>query len=124
MDCDIVVMSRIYVTSRRRKIHAERMDSKEHEIGPVSQGKITYHLYQNGIDIKIDSMKNDGSQSCMVISCRKDKYVNELPEEIGKSIYYEHKEGTIHSTITFPLNGGCADGSTEVEGHSCRRQGR
>ena len=42
-----------------------------------------------GIGIKIDSMKNDGSQSWIVISRWMNKYVNELPEENGESIHYE-----------------------------------
>ena len=38
------------------------------KIGPVSEVKVTYHLFQYGIEIKNDSMKNDGSQSRIVTS--------------------------------------------------------
>ena len=34
------------------------------KIGPVLEAKATYHLYQYGVEIKIDSMKKHGSQSC------------------------------------------------------------
>ena len=50
------------------------------KIGPVLEVKVTYHLYQHGIEIKVDSMKN-GSQSWIEFSRRMNKYVNELPEE-------------------------------------------
>ena len=58
------------------------------KIGPVLEVKVTYHLYQHGIEIKVDSMKN-GSQSWIVICRRLNKYVNELLEENKKSIHYE-----------------------------------
>ena len=57
--------------------------------GQVLEVKSTYHLYQCGIEIQIDSMKNDGSQSWTVISSAMNEYVNELPEENEKSIHYE-----------------------------------
>ena len=33
------------------------MDSREHEIGPVLEVKVMHHLYQQGIEIKVDSTK-------------------------------------------------------------------
>ena len=42
-----------------------------------------------GIEIKIDSMQNDGSQSWIVISRGVNKYVTELPEKNEKLIHYE-----------------------------------
>ena len=38
------------------------------EVGPVLEVKVTHHSYHIGIEIKIDSMKNDGSQFWTVIS--------------------------------------------------------
>ena len=70
-------------------IHAERMDSRRYKNWTVLEVKDMCHLYQCGIEIKIDSMKNDGSQSWIVSSRGKNKYVNELPEENEKSIHCE-----------------------------------
>ena len=64
-------------------------------VGPVLEVKVTYHLYQHGIEIKIDSMKNDGCQSWIVISRGMNKYVNELPEENGKSIHCEEETTSV-----------------------------
>ena len=82
-------------------------------IGPL-EVKVTYHLYQYGIEINIDSMKNDGSQSWIVISRGMNKYVDD--EDTG----CEKTEGTIHSTIIFTLNDCYAVRSAEVERHFCR----
>ena len=41
------------------------------------------------IEIKVDSMQNDGSQSWIVTSRGIDKYVNELPEDNKKPVHYE-----------------------------------
>ena len=43
------------------------------KISSVLEVKVTCHLYQHGIEIKVDSMKNDGSQSWLVISRRLNK---------------------------------------------------
>ena len=59
------------------------------KIVPVLEVKVTCHLYQYGIEIKVESMKNDRSQSWIVINRGMRKYVNELPEENGKPIHYE-----------------------------------
>ena len=55
---------------------------------PVLEVKVTSHLYQYGIEIKIGSMKNDGSHSWIVISRCMNEHV-ELPEENGKSVHCE-----------------------------------
>ena len=101
--------------------------------GPVLEVKVTYHLYQYGMKIKVNSVKNDGSQSWIVISRGINKYVEDLAEESGKSVHCEEMvtssvearcgrtEGTIESTITFILDDVCANRSMEVERHSCRR---
>ena len=59
------------------------------KIGPILEVKVTHHLYQHGIEIKIDSMQKGRSQSWIVISRGMNKYVNELSEENGKSIHVE-----------------------------------
>ena len=65
------------------------------EVGPVLEVKVTHHSYHIGIDIKIDSMKNDGSQFWTVISRGMNKYVTKLPEENGTST---HGEEVVAST--------------------------
>ena len=65
------------------------MDSREHKDWPVLEVNVTYHLYQYGIEMKIVSMQNDGSQSWIVISKGMNKYVDELPEENKKPTHYE-----------------------------------
>ena len=65
------------------------------------EGKTTYHLYHNGIEITVDSMKNDGCQSWNVFSRGMNKCVDELREENGKSIHYEEVvTGTARSVAT------------------------
>ena len=59
------------------------------KVGSEMEVKVTNHLEHHGIEIMIDSMQNDGSQSWIVISRRMDKCVNELPEETGKSCHFE-----------------------------------
>ena len=51
--------------------------------------KVTNYLERYGIEVKIDSMQNDGIQSWIVISRGINQYVTELPEESGKSIHNE-----------------------------------
>ena len=57
------------------------------EIGPVLKVKATNYLERVGIEVKIGSMRNDGSQSWIVISRGIDKYVTVLPEENEKPIH-------------------------------------
>ena len=38
------------------------------KMGPVLESKVTHHLYHCGIEIKIDSLQSDGSQSWIVIN--------------------------------------------------------
>ena len=59
------------------------------KIGPVLEVKVTHHLYQHGIEIKIDSMQKGRSQSRIVISRGMNEYVNELSEENGKCSHYK-----------------------------------
>ena len=113
--------------------HAEngRQDGFEEsrKIGTELEVKVTYHLDQCGIEIKVDSTKNHGSQS---LDC--DQQGNEQIRwrtswrewEICSLRRSAHRYGatrcdkteeTINSTITFTL---CTDRSTEVERHSCR----
>ena len=54
------------------------------KIGPVLEVKVTNYLERDGIEVKIGSMQNDGSQSWIVISRGIIKYVTELPEENDK----------------------------------------
>ena len=83
------------------------------KIGPVLEVNTTYHLYQYGIEIKVGSVKNDGSQFWTVISRKLNKFVDELPLRQNKRNKQHH--------ITFTLNDCCAHRSTEVARHSCRR---
>ena len=38
------------------------------KVGPVREGKVTYQLEQYGIEVRVKSLKNDGSLSWTVIS--------------------------------------------------------
>ena len=58
-------------------------------IGPVLEVKITKQFDCRGIEIKIDSLRKDGTQSWMAISSGVDKYVTELFEESRKTILFE-----------------------------------
>ena len=84
------------------------------KIGPVLEVKITYQLYQYGIEMRVNTMKNDGYQSWTVISRGMNKNVDEETR-------CDKKEGTINSTMTYILDDGCVNRSTEVKRHSCRR---
>ena len=55
------------------------------EIGPALEVTVTYHRGRYGIEIRIDSMQNDGSQSWVVISRGMNKYVTRMPEGIEES---------------------------------------
>ena len=48
------------------------------KIGPVLEVKVTHHSYQCGIEIRVGSLKNDGSQSWIVICRGMNKYVDEF----------------------------------------------
>ena len=54
--------------------------------------KVTNYLECCGIEVKIDSMQNDGTQSWIVISKGINKYVTELPEENKKPIHIHYEE--------------------------------
>ena len=70
-------------------------------IGPVLEVKVTHDLYQYGIEIKVDSMQNDGSHSLR-----------------GSGLQYEETrcdktEGAIHTIlIIFVFDDCCSDRST------------
>ena len=81
------------------------------KIGPVLEVKVTNYLERDGIEVKIGSMQNDGSQSWIVISRGIIKYVTELPEENDKplrrsGIWFgetrcHETTGTIHTIFIF-----------------------
>ena len=58
-------------------------------IGPVLEVQVANNLERYRIEIRIDSMQNDGTQSWIVISRGIDKYVTELSEENEKLTHYE-----------------------------------
>ena len=58
-------------------------------IEPVLEVKGTNHLERNGVEIKIDSMQKDGTQSWIVISRSVNKHVTELPEEDKNPVHCE-----------------------------------
>ena len=59
------------------------------QIRPASEVKVTNYLERDGIEIKIDFMRKDATQSWIVISRGLDKYVTELPEVNKKPIHFE-----------------------------------
>ena len=59
------------------------------KIDPVLEVEVTNFLERYEIEVKIDSMQNDGSQSWIVISRGINRYVTDLPEENEKLIHYE-----------------------------------
>ena len=65
------------------------MVQRDTKIGQVLEVKVTHHSYQHGIEIKIDSMQNDGSQSWIVISRGVTKDVTELLDENEQPIHLE-----------------------------------
>ena len=58
-------------------------------VGQVLDVKVTNYLERYGIEVKIDSTQNDGSQTWIVFSRGMDKYVTELSEENEKPIHFE-----------------------------------
>ena len=81
---------REYTSSRDDKRSKPRRWIRENtKIGPVLEVTVTSYLERYGIQVKIDSMPNDGTQSWIVISRGIKKYVTELPEENKKPIHYE-----------------------------------
>ena len=65
------------------------MDPRKYKNWSVFEVKVTNYLERYGIEIKIDSMQNDGTQSWIVISRGITKYVTQLPEENNKPIHFE-----------------------------------
>ena len=73
-----------------------------------------YHLYQNGTEIKIDSVQNDGSndQICQCASRREcEIYSLRRSYRWYRETRCDKTEGTIHSTMIFTLDDCCADRS-------------
>ena len=96
--------------------------------GPALQVKVANYLQRYGIEVKTDSMQNDGIQSWIVISRGTDKYVTELPEKNEKPSHYEEvalgagkpiatTTETIHTIFIFIFVDDHADQSTEMERH-------
>ena len=59
------------------------------KIGQVLEVMVTKRCYGYGIEIKIGSVKKDGTRCCMVISRGVDKYVTELAADHTKPIHYD-----------------------------------
>ena len=59
------------------------------KFGPVLEVKVTKDFDLSGIEIKIDSLQKDGTQSWIVISRGVNKYATELLEENRRPINYE-----------------------------------
>ena len=72
--------------------------------------KVTNYLERYGIDVKVNSVQNDGSQPWIFYSKGMNKYVTELPEENQTPIHNEEK-----AFGAFILDGNHADRSTEME---------
>ena len=100
LDSDMLIHVDKDVTSKWWMIHVERMDSSTYKKCPVLGIKLTYHPYQNDIEIKNDSIENDGSHShsWTVIIREINKYFNELIDENEKS---NHSEEMIIDTGKF-----------------------
>ena len=73
-------LPRIHVTSRWWHVATERMDSRKHENWFGNGRHSNLHHGRNGIEIRIDSVLDDGSQSWIVISSGMNKYVTEMPK--------------------------------------------
>ena len=98
---------------------------------PGSQVKVTYHLYHYGIEVRVEFLKSDGSQTWMVICKGMNKCATKLAESgnlftakrwlpVRRDPLRQNRR-TVESTITFILKDVRADRYTEVERHSCRR---
>ena len=80
------------------------------KIGPVLEVWVSHRLYRSRNEIRVVSMKNDGSQSWIVLSKGMNKYVDKFHEENEEYANYEemvtntvscdNTKGTINSTIT------------------------
>ena len=76
---------REFFTTRRLCLFwARRVDPWTYEDQPSSSShRITYHSEQFGIEIQVQSMRNDGSLSWIMISRGMNTYVEEINEEKG-----------------------------------------
>ena len=97
------------------------------KIGPVLEVDVTNHLERNGLEIKIDCIQKDGTESWMVTSNGVDTNVTELSEENKKLIYLEEASSsttklvdeTELSTFTvFLFVNVLSDQSMEMERHA------
>ena len=66
------------------KIQAERMESRGYKNWPSEEVKITNYMERVGIEMRINSVQKDGSQSWTVISRSIDQCVTELSKENEK----------------------------------------
>ena len=69
------------------------------KIGLVFEVKSTKQFDRHGIEIKIDSMQKDGTQSWIVTSRGIDKFVTEPPEVNKKPIHYEEASSSTGKPI-------------------------
>ena len=58
-------------------------------MGPVLEVKLTNYVERYGIEVEINSMPNDRTQSWIVINRGIKKYVTELPDENEKFTHCE-----------------------------------
>ena len=69
------------------------------KIGPALEVAATCHLGHHGIEIKIDSLQNDGSQSWVLISTGKNKCVKEMPDEHEEFLDNIEEDSRIKSPV-------------------------
>ena len=84
MDSDVLVRVEKKRLLEMMKIQAERMESRGYKNWPSEEVKITNYMERVGIEMRINSVQKDGSQSWTVISRSIDQYVTELSEENEK----------------------------------------
>ena len=83
-------------------IYPSQMDGfvENTKIGPTLEVTVTYHQGY-GIEIRIDSLQNDGSQSWVVIRRGMNKYVTEMSEgngELSNSVETRARTGKLVAT--------------------------
>ena len=85
MDSDVLVRVENIRLLEMMKIQAERMESRGYKNWPSEEVKITNYMERVGIEMRINSVQKDGSQSWTVISRSIDQCVTELSEENEKT---------------------------------------
>ena len=71
-------MSWVHLTTRWKIIWPERLDSREHQIGPVLEVTTSYLQGKHGVEIRIESVNKDNSHSWVRISHGLNKLVTDL----------------------------------------------